>query len=228
MICWLASYPRSGCDVLRPVLKAAFGLTTYNYHEPDGIALSEGVRNAQLTSYLQQNSVGGCWDTFYRQAGASSTLTLIKTHLPPNDSHPCIHVVRDGRSCMTSFQKFISMHYPGNRMTLDQLIRGQHTAASWQKHYFAWKSRAGSRRLMLRYEEILEGSDDLLKRLASFLKLPPPAKNWTEARAEIYSACPNFGDDRMPRWKQPPSWRTRHTLQFWWHHHKAMQDLGYL
>jgi hypothetical protein len=209
------------------VLKAAFGLRSFNYHEPDGAALNRGARNAQTAAYLEQYRIEEAWERFYDRVGASAALALIKTHHLPRDSHPCIHIVRDGRSCLASFAKYIQDYYPGGTSGLEELIKGKHTVGSWQEHYWAWKSRPDARRLVLRYEEILEGSDKLLQDLAHFLELAPPKKKWAEVQSEIHSACPDFDEGRLPQWRPPAYWKEEHTLLFRNFHGKAMEDLGY-
>jgi len=228
MICWLASYPRSGCDVLRIILRAAFDLRTFNLHEPDGVALGQGIRNAQKKAFMGQEAIPGPWVNFYAKAMASPSLTLIKTHGLPLDSSPCIHIIRDGRSCLSSFTDYTRSYYPNDVPALKSLIQGEHAIGSWQEHYFAWKSRPEAPRLLMRYEELLNGSNELVEKLACFLNLPQPlTKDWTEIHVDIMAACPAFEQNRMPVWQRPLTWTDEDEVLFWLHHSRAMEDMGY-
>jgi Sulfotransferase domain len=77
------------------------------------------------------------WSRFYVEATASSTLHLVKTHLPPRDDQRAIYVVRDGRGAVVSYYHFNRTYHPAEAPT-------RHVATAWKSSRARAKKSIGS------------------------------------------------------------------------------------
>lgn len=178
MIIWLASYPRSGNTLLRTILKAAFGLSTYSlYDDREDIAAKADV--AEATGHVVH---GRDRAAFVREAAESPNLYLIKTHDPPASDSPTIYIVRDGRSASVSY-----WHYRRKIDRIDhslhEVVAGKTWPGTWSAHVAAWRPESRPRTLLLRYESLRVFGPDTLRSIGDFLGREP-----TNARIPDFAA----------------------------------------
>jgi hypothetical protein len=87
MIIWIASYPRSGNNYVREILRDVFRVETYSIYE--------GPVEHQIDVETIRDAEG---------------IHLVKTHELPTDNSPALYVVRDGRDALVSYAHFIHTH----------------------------------------------------------------------------------------------------------------------
>jgi len=101
MICWLASYPRSGNTLFRILVHRFFGVETWSRH---GDSDAHDIKNtlSDVVGFVPHDALD---DAKLRVMAAGDAFALVKTHdLPPADNaFPAICIVRDGRSAIASY-----------------------------------------------------------------------------------------------------------------------------
>jgi hypothetical protein len=222
MIVWLASYPRSGNTLLRTVLKRCMDLDSYA-DEP--IAVESPLRSDNaLIGHLE---LPAPWSEFYAKARRSPERILVKTHLPPRDDAPFIYVVRDGRSAVKSYVKYYEQYVPGHAVNLFRLIAGDDAYGDWTSHYEAWNGRPRANGLVVRFEELVDASDDLLRRLAAFLGQERPVVPWRNPLEELAQAEPGFFRGGGRHFEGRDDWPQLVDDCFHFFHGAQMARLGY-
>lgn len=151
MICWLASYPRSGNTMLRTLLTSMFGLETRSIYD-EGFGQSPDSMSSALKWKEQVCDL--------EAARLNPQQLLVKTHeLPPEHEDAAIYVVRDGRDALISYAHFLLHYEPAavNGLTflgvLEALICGELGYGNWSHHVSAWQRRPGPT-MLLRYEDL--------------------------------------------------------------------------
>lgn len=222
MIVWLASYPRSGNTLLRTVLKQAMGLDSFS---------DEDIQPALgLTRKAEQEfghvPLPKAWDAFHREATESPRVTLVKTHLPPRDAQPAIYVVRDGRRAIVSYRSYHKEFFPEHEVDLASLVLGDDHYGGWSDHHERWFEAAGPR-MLVRYEELVDASADLLSRLAAFVGHAGPVTTWKNPFEKLHRENPKFFRAGGSKWEGAPGWSELVDSAFFLLHGKLMQQLGY-
>jgi hypothetical protein len=137
MIVWLASYPRSGNLLTRQILARAFGCLSASEYPEGGDELA-----AQLGVTFRLPYDGSAEDLI-AAARASPDRVFIKTHGPPRDDSPAIHILRDGRAAVVSYRHFLGDSEGLHDLSLAQVIRGEVGFGSWSGHLDAGRRCCG-------------------------------------------------------------------------------------
>jgi sulfotransferase family protein len=165
-VTWLASFPRSGNTLLRVVLKTCFRISSASIY---GDSEFPDPATAQMVG---AQAVGPDVQAFIRNARAQGRRLFVKTHeLPGADTHPAIHMVRDGRAALVS-----RWHYQREILGRPRALRdiiAEAGAGSWSGHVAAWMTRPGT--LTLRYEKLAAGDAATLAAIADFTGRPQAA-----------------------------------------------------
>ena len=112
---WLASYPRSGNTLLRTMLKQSMDMDSYS----DGATTKSIGFSKTSNASFGHLDYAGSWDSFYDLATTSDAIFFgSKTHLPPRDQQPVIHVVRDGRRSIFSYWRYHQVRFRAFRRPL--------------------------------------------------------------------------------------------------------------
>jgi sulfotransferase family protein len=218
MIVWLASYPRSGNTLLRTVLSECFGLPSTT-DEP------EPIEAAYATGMIGGLASPDDWVRFYVEATASSTLHLIKTHLPPRDDQRAIYVVRDGRSAVVSYYHFNRTYHPAEAPSLLELALGGGHYGGWADHCKTWFGRAGT--LVVRFEDLVHGDPPTLNRIATQICHTGSIRPWVNPFASLRLAVPEFFREGALQFNRPSIWTDLVDEAFFASNGDVMQQLGY-
>ena len=221
MIIWLASYPRSGNTLLRTIIKSCFDISSFA-DEPVNYE-SEFRTNPDLIGH---NEYEGNWAAFYQEAALKKDVVLIKTHLPPKDDSPYIYVVRDGRSAIQSYRKF-NRDYNRVEKTLTSLILGDDAYGDWSSHYVKWNRRPVSKRVVLKFDDLVDMSEETLKKITSVLGDRKPVRDWKNPVEDLAKYEPNFFNKRSPVFHPMEDWTSLHQQLFDKYHGPLMAELGF-
>lgn len=221
MIIWLASYPRSGNTLLRTILRRCFGLCSYEDVPID--RPGEFRDNPDMIGHVEKRE---SWEEFYEKAGASKALFLVKTHLPPRDGAPFIYVVRDGRLSVQSYRKF-HRDYNDRDVSVTDLIIGDDVCGDWTSHYTAWNDRPATKRLVLRFEDLVHVSGERLSRIAGFMGYRGKITPWENPIGRLRAVEPNFFNRAGTRFEADPEWGLKERFLFERFHGDLMRRLGY-
>jgi hypothetical protein len=222
MIVWLASYPRSGNTLLRTVFKQTMDLSSRtdsldeNGHgdDPSGV----------WTRLVGVEPIKSDWQTFYQQASESDTVYLVKTHHHPIDAQPAIYVVRDGRKACLSYLHFHRSFRDGG--SLAGIVSGLSECGDWSSHYRAWSQRA--RTMVVRYEDLLNPTENTLTMLASAVGYAGAIASWTNPFEELQKSDRKFFREGEVAWKGAPEWTPIIDALFFHLHRDLMAELGYI
>jgi hypothetical protein len=163
---WLASFPRSGNTFLRIVLNRLYNVRTTTVYEIDGVALRLG---ADLVGYEVRTA---CLQTMR----AADRIHLIKTHRPRDedveDADPALCLVRDGRDALVSWARQRSeptgRDYESELRTL--IVRShERGAGQWGRNVLSWLQPARTRRVALRFEDLVQNPSDQVSSAMSVL-----------------------------------------------------------
>ena len=166
MIVWLASYPRSGNTFLRVLLSRYFNAKTYSIYDDE----SDIGRSATLTARTGHTPMGSV--DFLRAAERSKRHFFIKTHGLPEDDHPAIYIVRDGRAATAAFWEF-RRELRGVHEPLHSVAIGENWVGPWARHVERWLSRPADRTLVIRFEDLTSRPDEAARSIAAFLNRRP-------------------------------------------------------
>jgi hypothetical protein len=220
MLVWVASYPRSGNTFVRMLLRSGFGLTSHSWH---GSADPGAFGSADVERLVGHRATAVPQDDLIAWAQAQPDLCLIKTHEPPATDDPAIYVVRDGRSCMVSYHRYLN-DIEHVSTSMQDVIEGRVFAGSWSEHLAAWQPTRRPHTLLLRYEEITARPEHAVARLGDFLRLAPHDGRIPEFE-ELRRLNPHFfraGEDAANIEALQP-----HDVSFRRRHTEAMTALGY-
>jgi hypothetical protein len=149
MITWLASYPRSGSNLLQSILLECFGHKTHSLH--DGSSVSSDTRR------------------FFKNAAESDDTYFVKTHNLPQDDAKTIYLVRDGRACIISYLRYLKDFHPEAELSLEDVIMGNCMFGSWSDHFKAWEPRSRPNTLLLRYEDLVREPRKMVHTISDFI-----------------------------------------------------------
>jgi hypothetical protein len=186
MIIWLASYPRSGNTLLRTICKHCFNM--YSYADEPVHFKNDFRDNPDLVGHIEHK---GPWQEIYKDAQKSSNTVLVKTHLPPVDNQPFIYIIRDGRAAISSYKRF-HKNYNNLEVSLVKLILGIDAYGGWTEHYYKWNHRGLDRRLILRFEDLTNISDDMISQIADFIGYKESIRPWRNPLDNLKKTEPNF------------------------------------
>lgn len=151
MICWLASYPRSGNTLLRNLVQTLFGLETCSIYDEE---VGRSVDSMTSAFGYKEQAVD------LKSLRKRRRQFLVKTHELPHDlDDAAMCVIRDGRDALVSYAHFLLRFEPQavSGMTfldvVEALIYGELGYGNWSHHVSAWRQRSAPT-LFLRYEEL--------------------------------------------------------------------------
>ena len=225
MILWLASYPRSGNTLLRTVIHQTMGIGCY-----DSERLNLGDHKPGFNEYLGALFADPPmeWKDFYKLARESEQVFLVKTHFPPMDDQPAIYVVRDGRKACWSYLDFHHKipHMPD--VTLPDIILGYQTYGNWTTHYRAWTQDPQGRRLVVRFEDLVNASSEKVREIAGFINFQGEPKAWDNPFAILQQKAGHFFREGKTCWERPDGWTDLADDTFRILHGELMTELGYM
>jgi len=133
LICWLASYPRSGNTLFRLVVHALEITSTYSLYD-DPALVELGIADKVGQKRLPDGGV--------RHLEEDEALHLVKTHeLSSPDNYPAIYIVRDGRDALISLAHY-QQSVEGDKnpfvTRLARLVDGDYGFGSWSAHVESW------------------------------------------------------------------------------------------
>ncbi len=156
---FLCSYPKSGNTWLRFIIanglsNEEISLISVNKHVPDIYNFSKEIKSAEGPRY-------------------------IKTHHPEFSHFPsCICITRDYRDVLVSYYHYLKGH--GNNISWDHFINSSELLSRpfgyWYQHVaLAKKHQAEHPKqiLVLRYEDLLDNSKELIKSIFNYLNITP-------------------------------------------------------
>jgi hypothetical protein len=193
MLVWVASYPRSGNTLVRMLLKSAFGLPSRSWH---GDADTKSFGSPAVVGLVGHEGYESSQEELISWAHSRPELCMIKTHEPPLTADPAIYVVRDGRSSIVSYQRYLN-DIENIPATIPDVIEGRVFAGSWSDHFAAWQPTWRPHTLLLRYEEVTAQPERAVEEIGDFLRLTPVGGRMPEF-AELRTLNPRFfrrGDD---------------------------------
>ncbi|HEX8665878.1 MAG TPA: sulfotransferase domain-containing protein [Beijerinckiaceae bacterium] len=187
MITWLASYPRSGNTLLRMLLRQVFGIRTLDLHQTP--MSPRALRHAKRDyGHLQHRLTP---ERLYSLAKDKPRRYFIKTHEPPLDGSPAIYVVRDGRSATVSYFHYLKT-VPGPPASLEDTVLGRVHLGSWSEHLEAWDPENRPDTLLLHYQDVVRGDEDVIRKISAFLGLEPLAPTFVHDFSELNRRDPYF------------------------------------
>ena len=143
--------------------------------------------------------------TFGGLPDSPQPVNVVKTHDPPVDDGKAIYIVRDGRSAVVSYWRYLQHYKPrkGLRgllrpLTLARVVRGNVMFGSWSSHLQIWNPIERPNTLLLRYERVATDPNHAAEAIGVFLGLPRPREVVLSFR-ELQETEPAFfrsGDDR--------------------------------
>jgi len=228
VIAWISSYPRSGNTLMRQILYRTMGLHSYSCYEAENSKIREHYEEPNHR-VIPSSYYDLPFPEFLDQASKSDELFAIKTHDLPNDDHPALYIVRDGRSAISSFLRFERKFWPNTPITMIDLVRGEHHFGSWSKHYRAWTERPAGRTLVMKFPELVDITPQALNPVAAFLNHTGEIKEWInplERLRQNPKAEGLFGDGK-PTWTCDAEWNEECDRIFWERHGELMRELGF-
>jgi hypothetical protein len=228
MIVWLASYPRSGNTLLRTLLHQTLGLKSLPECTEWRLFPAEADDpQTEVQRLIGTQRPSRPWEEFYPAAVRSGQCHLVKTHQAPVDDQPAIYVLRDGRKAAYSYWQYHRAFLPAYGRTLLQVIAGEDYFGDWSSHYRAWTGRARGSLLVLRYEELVHATAEVVGRIAAFLSHPDSPKPWVNPFEKLREMAPRFFREGPTDWEPPPEWTPAVAWAFAAMHGSLMDELGY-
>jgi len=207
MIIWLASYPRSGNSLFRKILTESFGLDTFT--------------QSDIISKKYD------WEQFCQESTQSQKMFLVKTHFPPKDDQPFIYIVRDGRSVIQSYKKYYENFIPQRQTALLKLIMGDDIYGGWSSHFYSWLQRKNTKNLLLRFDELVNPTPEVLSKIGEFLNFKGEIKPFINRFSEYNKKDPKFYREGKVHFQPNEEWNDLIDAFFYKVHGKLMKELGY-
>jgi hypothetical protein len=220
----IASYPRSGNEFLRAMLRNRYGVVS----TPPPSA-GPALQTLPGTTLFQP---------YYRDPTAVVGIEGRKTHEPPRpgDARPAVYLVRDGRDSIVSYahRALVFVHHcsPAEitterlRATIRDLILQRESAyKTWSENVELWFARPNTQ--VVRFETLVADPARVVDQIVDRLGLRLPA---------VSDAVPTFGDLNSARPLHFRSgkggeWRELFTPElhdlFWKHNGETMARFGY-
>ena len=220
MIVWLASYPRSGATLVRMILSRCFDVKVFD-RQP-----APPPTSACLASLIGDGGLPEDWDSFHGESSSARTNKFIKTHLPPEDTQPCIYVLRDGRDATLSYSRYVRQFFPQEQRTLMELVFGQDYFGDWTTHFRSWNPERRDQTLILRYEALIATPDAEIARIANFIGRSVQRK-WRNPFPTLHAEDPLLFHRGGSPWEPDPTWTRQIEDIFQMRHGRLMRHLGY-
>jgi hypothetical protein len=202
MICWLASYPKSGNTLLRSILGSYFYSKDGNFHFNNLYKISQFPLLSQFTKLnIDTNNDVQVFKNFINAQKLinfeNKQLKFLKTHSSLCKMYECnftdlansfavIYIVRDPRNVVSSFSHHYGLSIDEATKTMmnkkNFQIRNMGTATSflgsWDFNYNSWKKFGEKNRyLLIKYEDLVSRKKTTLIKIFKFLKKLSAIKN---------------------------------------------------
>lgn len=225
MIIWVASYPRSGNTLLRTMLFQTMGLKSH-VELPPALRDENSERGTDLHKFVGTTpSSPDEWSELIARASKSAETFFFKTHEPPLDDSPVLHVVRDGRQACISYFHFLRDRFPEAQKTLLDIIAGNDLFSHWSRHFNEWASHP--QRLMVRYEDLIEPSPETLQEIAAFVGHKGEINKWENPFSLLHDLKPDIFRKGENSRNYPPEWDDSVEWLFQLLHGNLNRALGY-
>ena len=232
MLVWLASYPRSGNGYARSILKSLYGVHSLSIFDSDSFAISKYCKSSILEEQLQEIDD---WNE----------VVFVKTHhLPLNDRHKSIYIVRDGRDSLVSYawfdlkaQKALWVHRTLKLLGIQKksdfrsilqkhIVSEENVFGSWSENVSSWYTRPDT--VVIKFEDLI--IDPVLTISNAVKALQLPLQENADPKISKFSTL-NRQNPTVYRRGLVGSWKEEFPkdLQplFWQCHMKMMQEMGY-
>ena len=197
MIIWIASYPKSGNTWIRSFLSAYLysseGLFNFdllnNIGEfPDNHILEKFMDNKKFHNLAE---VSKHWIKVQEFMNLGKKHTFLKTHSALcninnnlfTDNHNTlafIYVVRDPRNVILSMSNHFEIT---QEQCFEILVNDRHIiypkinkelipstlVGSWKNHYLSWKNCNSIKKIIIKYEDLIDNSNNIFKKIINFL-----------------------------------------------------------
>ncbi len=193
MIIWIASYPKSGNTWIRSFLTAyyfcedgIFDINKLNY-------IQDYPNKQFFKNEVKEGEIHNHWDESQREILAEKKIKFLKTHnslitafgnefTKPKYSLGVIYIIRDPRNVITSvknhndfetYDKALEFMQNENTIISDYKHLNNHAKTniinSWRINYQSWLSNNRFRRITIKYEDLIEKTDQTLRDLIIFV-----------------------------------------------------------
>ena len=194
MIIWVASYPKSGNTWVRGVLTAYY-YTGDGVYDPRQLIQIPDYPNPKIIGkkYIENNTVHLHWEESQKKLTKDNKVVFLKTHnaLLKIGNYPfttskytlgVIYIVRDPRNVITSLKNhldFQSYDQTFNFMAdKDKILTNKEKIysrnqfiSSWKINYTSWCKMNSYKRLILKYEDMINDPEKAFKKLILFTSL---------------------------------------------------------
>ena len=193
MIIWIASYPKSGNTWIRSFLTAyyfcdngIFDINKLNYIQdyPNKQFIKDEVKEGEIHKH---------WDESQKKIINEKKIKFLKTHnslitafgndfTSPKYSLGVIYIIRDPRNVVSSvknhndfetYEKALQFMQNENTIISDYKHLNNHAKTniinSWRINYQSWLSDNRYRRMMIKYEDLIENPNQTLRDLIIFV-----------------------------------------------------------
>lgn len=193
MIIWIASYPKSGNTWIRSFLTAyyfcdngIFDINKLNYIQdyPNKQFIKDEVKEGEIHKH---------WDESQKKIINEKKIKFLKTHnslitafgndfTSPKYSLGVIYIIRDPRNVVSSvknhndfktYEKALQFMQNENTVISDYKHLNNHAKTniinSWRINYQSWLSDNRYRRMMIKYEDLIENPNQTLRDLIIFV-----------------------------------------------------------
>ena len=193
MIIWIASYPKSGNTWIRSFLTAyyfcdngIFDINKLNYIQdyPNKQFIKDEVKKGEIHKH---------WDESQKKIINEKKIKFLKTHnslitafgndfTSPKYSLGVIYIIRDPRNVVSSvknhndfktYEKALQFMQNENTVISDYKHLNNHAKTniinSWRINYQSWLSDNRYRRMMIKYEDLIENPNQTLRDLIIFV-----------------------------------------------------------
>ena len=193
MIIWIASYPKSGNTWIRSFLTAyyfcdngIFDINKLNYIQdyPNKQFIKDEVKEGEIHKH---------WDESQKKIINEKKIKFLKTHnslitafgndfTSPKYSLGVIYIIRDPRNVVSSvknhndfktYEKALQFMQNENTVISDYKHLNNHAKTniinSWRINYQSWLSDNRYRRMMIKYEDLVENPNQTLRDLIIFV-----------------------------------------------------------
>ncbi len=193
MIIWIASYPKSGNTWIRSFLTAyyfckdgIFDINKLNY-------IQDYPNKQFFKNEVKEGEIHNHWDESQREILAEKKIKFLKTHnslitafgnefTKPKYSLGVIYIIRDPRNVITSvknhndfetYDKALKFMQNENTIISDYKHLNNHAKTniinSWRINYQSWLSNNRFRRITIKYEDLIEKTEQTLRDLIIFV-----------------------------------------------------------
>jgi hypothetical protein len=215
VIIWLASYPRSGNSYFRVICRTVYNVKTHSIYP-------------EMTPHSGELDLAA--------AASDGDRWLVKSHEMPDDNHPAIYLVRDGRDSLVSYAHWTLAQETGvdhidhrtrafqNR--LKRIITTNGYFGGWSANVMAWLDRPSTH--VVKFEDLISDPINAVGQALDEMgfNYQQNKKKGAAEFAELHEQNPV-----LYRKGVSGAWQTEMkpaiTDLFWQYHGEAMRRLGY-